>query len=189
MAKEIIKEVIVVEGASDIAAVKAAVNAQMIAVGGFGVRRKNILQAIRFAQEKTGVIVLTDADNAGEQIRKTIEKHIPGVRHAYISRRDSRRKKDGKIGVEHASPDDIRQALSRAHFKQTEYEERFTFDDLLAFDLTGSPDAKMRREELGRLLQIGYANSKQFLNKLNHFQIERQDFIKAIEQLPHRGES
>ena len=68
-----IKEVIVVEGKDDVAAVKKAVDAEMIAVGGFGINAKGISR-IKEAQKRKGVIVLTDPDFAGEKIRKIIRK-------------------------------------------------------------------------------------------------------------------
>ena len=79
-----IKEVIVVEGKDDVAAVKKAVDAEMIAVGGFGINAK-IISRIKEAQKRKGVIVLTDPDFAGEKIRKIIAKRVPGIKHAYIA--------------------------------------------------------------------------------------------------------
>ena len=46
-----IKEVIVVEGKDDVAAVKKAVDAEMIAVGGFGINAK-VISRIKEAQKK-----------------------------------------------------------------------------------------------------------------------------------------
>ena len=66
-----IKEVIVVEGRDDITAVKRAVEAEVIAVGGFGIN-KRVIDRIKEAQKRQGVIVLTDPDFAGEKIRKII---------------------------------------------------------------------------------------------------------------------
>ena len=65
----LIKEVIVVEGKDDIAAVKKAVNEEMIATGVFGINDK-VIARIKEAQKRKGVIVLTDPDFAGEKIRK-----------------------------------------------------------------------------------------------------------------------
>ncbi len=57
-----IKEVIVVEGRDDITAVKKAIDAEIIAVGGFGINAK-VIERIKEAQKKRkGVIVFTDPD-------------------------------------------------------------------------------------------------------------------------------
>ena len=47
-----IKEVIVVEGRDDVTAVKKAVDAEMIAVGGFGINAKVISKNKRSSKEK-----------------------------------------------------------------------------------------------------------------------------------------
>ena len=106
-----IKEVIVVEGRDDIAAVKKAVDAEMIAVGGFGINAK-VISRIKEAQKRKGVIVFTDPDFAGEKIRSIISKRVKGVRHAYISQEEGL--KDGDIGVENATPEVIIKALENA---------------------------------------------------------------------------
>ena len=61
-----IKEVIVVEGKNDAAAVKKAVDADIIITGGFGITQ-DTLKLIRIASERRGVIVLTDPDFMGEK--------------------------------------------------------------------------------------------------------------------------
>ena len=43
---------------------------------------------------------------------------------------------------------------------------------LMNAQLIGHPDAKMRRNRLGELLQIGYTNGKQLQKRLSMFQIE-----------------
>ncbi|HAE92190.1 MAG TPA: ribonuclease M5, partial [Tissierella sp.] len=40
-----------------------------------------------------------------------------------------------------------------------------------------------KRERLGEILGIGYANSKQFLNRLNNFGITRKEFEEALERI------
>ncbi len=95
--KKKIKEIIVVEGRDDVSAVKSAVDAEVIEVNGFAVRKKSTLDKIKFAHERKGVIVLCDPDFAGEKIRKTIEDYVPGVKHAYISRKEgTKRRKEAK---------------------------------------------------------------------------------------------
>ena len=107
----LIKEVIVVEGRDDITAVKRAIDAEIIAVGGFGINAK-VIARIKEAQKRKGVIVFTDPDFAGEKIRRIIAKRVKGIKHAYISQEEGL--KDGDIGVENASPESIIKALNTA---------------------------------------------------------------------------
>jgi ribonuclease M5 len=175
-----IKEVVIVEGRDDEAAVKRAAEAETIATHGFGIK-KETWALIEKAYLDRGIIIFMDPDSAGEKIRKRLSKRFPEGKHAFLPREEAA--KDGDIGIENASPESIRNALDRA--RPAIYEERIEFrrEDLFAYGLTGSAFAAERRDKLGKLLGIGYGNSKVFLNRLNQYGIERQEFIKAIEEL------
>lgn len=175
-----IKEVIVVEGRDDVTAVKQAIDAEMIAVGGFGINQK-VIEKIKEAQKRCGVIVLTDPDFAGDKIRRIIAKRVKGIKHAYISRADGT--KDDNIGVENASPEVIIEALNKAKCEIGEKREYFNIDDMIFFKLTADPTSKKRRQELGKILGIGYANSAAFINKLNNYGITREEFIAGTKQM------
>jgi ribonuclease M5 len=175
-----IKEVIVVEGRDDVTAVKRAVDAEVIAVGGFGINAR-VIEKIKEAQKRQGVIVLTDPDHAGEKIRRIISKRVPDIKHAYITRKEGT--KDDDIGVENAKPEVILRALEFAKCEIKEKRDEFSIQDLVFFKLTGDNKAKERREALGRELGIGYSNSTQFITKLNNYGISREEFIEALNQL------
>lgn len=174
-----IKEVIVVEGRDDITAVKRAIDAEMIATGGFGINKK-VIDRIKEAQKRKGVIVLTDPDFAGEKIKYNI-KRVPGIKHAYISRAEGT--KGDNIGVENAEPEAIIKALEEAKITLEEKREEFTISDLVYFKLSGDSKAKIRRELIGKELRIGYGNANQMLSRLNNYGISKEEFIKAIEKI------
>lgn len=175
-----IKEVIVVEGRDDITAVKRAVDAEVIAVGGFGINAK-VIARIKEAQKRQGVIVLTDPDFAGDKIRRIIAKRVPDIKHAYITRQEGSKEND--IGVENAAPEAILRALSLAKCEVKEKREEFNAQDMVFFGLTGDNKAKQRRDALGKELGIGYCNSNQFVTRLNNYGITREEFIQAIDRL------
>jgi ribonuclease M5 len=176
----LIKEVIVVEGRDDITAVKQAVDAEVIAVGGFGINAR-VIERIKEAQRRKGVIVLTDPDFAGEKIRSIIAKRVKGIKHAYIAQEDGIKGDD--IGVENASPEVIIEALNRAKISEEIIEEIYTSEDMFHFKLTGDADSKKRRIILGKELGIGYGNSNQMLSRLNKYSITKEEFITAIEKI------
>ncbi len=175
-----IKEVIVVEGRDDITAVKRAVDAEIIAVGGFGINGK-VIERIKEAQKRQGVIVLTDPDFAGEKIRRIISKRVKGIKHAYISQKDGM--KDGDIGVENAEPHIIIRALEYAKCETKDKTEDFNINDMIFFGLTGNNRAKEKRELLGKEIGIGYCNTAQFITRLNNYGISREEFVKAINKI------
>jgi ribonuclease M5 len=175
-----IKEVIVVEGRDDVTAVKRAVDAEVIAVGGFGINAR-VIERIKEAQKRQGVIVLTDPDHAGEKIRRIISKRVPDIKHAYITRKEGT--KDDDIGVENAKPEVILRALEFAKCEIKKKRDEFNIRDLIFFNLTGDNKAKERREAVGRELGIGYSNSTQFITRLNNYGISREEFIEALKQI------
>ena len=181
-----IKEVIVVEGRDDITAVKRAIDAECIAVGGFGINGE-IIKRIKEAQKRKGVIVLTDPDFAGEKIRRIISKRVPGIKHAYITKDEGLR--DGDIGVENANPEAIINALERAKVSTEVKEEIFNMQDLYYFRLAGHPDSRCRRELLGKELGIGLGNGRQLISRLNSYGITKEEFLKAINKIGGEGEN
>ncbi len=80
-----LKQVIVVEGKSDIQRIAQAVEADCIATEGFTLR-KGVIDMIRVAYEKRGIIILTDPDTAGERIRRVLTKKLPNAQHAFVPR-------------------------------------------------------------------------------------------------------
>jgi len=172
-----IKEVIVVEGKDDIAAVKKAVEAEVIAVNGYGINQESMMK-IKEAARRTGVIILTDPDHAGERIRRMIAKRVPDAKHAYIMREEGT--KNGNVGEENADSEAILRALASAKAVVEDLVVNFSSRDMMFFRLTGAPDSKRRRQVLGKALGIGYGNSSSFLSKLNTYRITRAEFEEAL---------
>lgn len=175
-----IKEIIVVEGRDDERAVKQAVDAEVITTSGFGIKSETF-RKIELARQKKGVIVFTDPDHAGEQIRKRINDRIRGCKNAYLSRQDACRHND--IGIENADSRSIRQALEKAKCVMENPSHVFTNDILFEFKLIGDNNSAKRRDELGKILGIGYANSKQFVRRLNNYGVSKDQFLQAVNRL------
>lgn len=183
-----IKEIIVVEGRDDTTAIKRAVDADTIETNGSAVSKMTI-EKVKLAQEKRGVIIFTDPDYPGERIRKIVSEQVPGCKHAFIKKKDAKPTSGKGIGVEHASPEVIREALKEAHTMEEEIIEVITQEDLILAGLIGGSKAKHRRERLGELLKIGYTNGKQLHKRLMMFQISKEAFIKAFEKVLQEEEN
>nr|WP_106782141.1 ribonuclease M5 [Lysinibacillus timonensis] len=180
-----IQEIIVVEGKDDTTAIKRAVNADTIETNGSAIS-KETLNRIAHAQQKRGVIVFTDPDYPGQRIRAIIDEHVPGVKHAFISK-DKTIAKNGKgLGVEHARDEDIKEALRNVYtpsLRKNGIKEEITREDLLIARLIGHPQSKSRRYQLGEILNIGMTNGKQLHKRLVMFQISKEQFANAIKKL------
>jgi len=172
-----IKEAVVVEGRDDTAAVKRAVTAETIETHGFGIKKETWI-LIEKAYKEKGIIILTDPDFSGEEIRKKIAERFPKAKHAHVISKDA--EKDGDIGVENAPAQVIREALIKAKAEYEDYKETFTYEDMRRFGLSGGKDASRKRAAAGKILGIGYGNAKSFLNKLNKYGITMEDLNEAV---------
>jgi ribonuclease M5 len=54
------------------------------------------------------------------------------------------------------------------------------------FGLIGGKDAAFRREKIGKILGIGYANGKQLTRRLNRYGVTPEQFKNAMEELSGR---
>lgn len=172
----VIKEVLVVEGKMDVAAINKAVRADCIITGGFTLSPRTLTD-IKAAYEKRGIIILTDPDSAGERIRKFLTERFPLAKHAFIPRAEATAQ--GDIGVEQAKPSAIRAALAKVRTQDLTPSETFTAADLIAYGLSGNEQAAERRAQVGAELGIGFANAKTFLRRLNTYGISRDEFTAA----------
>lgn len=181
-----VKEIIVVEGRDDTAALKRAGDFVTIETHGYGLRRETY-ELMDKAYKDVGLIIFTDPDHAGEELRKKLSLRYPMAKHAFLDREDAFDK--GDIGVENAVPYDILEALKKAKVPFLKAEKAFTKHDLFELGLTGIPSSAERRRELGKQLGIGYGNSKKLLEKLNQFEISKEEVYEVVHAIYHNGDS
>ncbi|PZE19192.1 ribonuclease M5 [Paenibacillus xerothermodurans] len=175
-----IKEIIVVEGKDDTTAIKRAVEAETIETGGSAIN-KEVINRIKLAQQRRGVIVFTDPDHAGERIRKIISAQVPGCKHAFLTQEEATSK--GDVGVENATVETIRKALANVRTEYDIADSDIGWEDLIEAGLIVHPRAAVRRMIMGRILGIGYCNGKQFYKRCRMFQITKDEFTAACKQM------
>ena len=163
-----IREVIVVEGRYDKNALSQVVDAVIVETSGFGIyndaAKRRMLRALAASR---GLIVLTDSDGAGFQIRSFIRGCVDPslVKHAYIpdvygkERRKRSASKEGKLGVEGMPPQILLDALLRAGATVEDSEsvrktERISKADLYARGLSGKEESREKRTALLRRLDL-----------------------------------
>ncbi|WP_414048873.1 ribonuclease M5 [Macrococcus animalis] len=173
-----INEMIVVEGKDDTTRVKMAVECDTIETNGSAINDETI-EMIAHAAEVRGVIVLTDPDYPGNKIRKTIEQRVTNVKHAFIDA-DIACNKRGKIGIEHAPVEAIREALVSVSSPFEHDSETVSKALLVDLGLIIGPYAATKRKELCKNLRIGYCNGKQLFHRLNAFGITEADVLDAL---------
>lgn len=175
-----LKEVLVVEGKMDTVAIGKALEADTIETGGFTLAPYTLRQ-IEAAYKKRGIIILTDPDGAGERIRRFLTERFPEAGQAFIPKRQATANND--VGVEQAQPEAILEALAKVRHHEYRPQQEFTMRDLFQNNLNGSESASARRDALGAELGIGYGNAKRFLERLNHYGVNREEFTAALKKL------
>jgi ribonuclease M5 len=177
----LLREVIVVEGKKDVAAVQRALDADCIFTGGFTLGPQIIAQ-IQAADAKRGIIILTDPDSAGEKIRRYLGSRFPNAKHAFVAR-GAASNQGGRPGIEYAEPEEIRAALAKVKTEDMKPVQIFFMHDMINCGLTGDASSSLRRQRLGDKLGIGWANAKTFLSRLNRYQVTRMEFEAAVAEL------
>ena len=179
-----VSRAIVVEGRDDVAAVSRAADALIIPTHGFGITRET-WEVIAKADEEKGLVILTDPDHAGEQIRRMLTEKFPDAVQAYIDRDDAT--DAGDIGVENAEPEVVREALEKALARDALAggEDTVSFagmGDLRSLGLAGCDGAAERRAAVCKSLGIGYGNAAAMIKKLKGFGIGIDELREEVEK-------
>ena len=194
-----VKEVIVCEGRYDKDALSQVFDAVIIETGGFGVfNDREKLALLRRLAEARGLVILTDSDGAGFQIRGYLKGAIDPklVKHAYIpdipgrERRKKTASKAGTLGVEGMRPEMLVEALRRAGatFEGAESSggeaEELSAADMYALGLSGRPGSAALRAallaELGLPGKLQGASLRGVLSAL----YTREELERALSALP-----
>lgn len=161
-----IKEAVLVEGRYDKIKLSSVIDALIIETNGFSVYKDaEKREYIKKLAEERGLLILTDSDNAGRQIRNYISSFVPQdrIRHVYIpdifgkEKRKAAPSKEGKIGVEGVPTDILLKALNDAGVTAEAASARtvtLTAADCMELGLTGGADSSALRKELMKALSL-----------------------------------
>jgi len=172
------KQVIVVEGYHD----KQKINdifpsIQCIVTNGSSISKEtlNLIYKTSLIKE---VIIFLDPDYPGKQITNKILNTRGNYKIAYIQKEKAISSNGKKVGVEHASREDVISSLNM--IKKVNYTfDSITYSDLLKRGLINKSKAKNLRDKLCKTLNIPFSNGKTLLKTLNMLEIslERIDEI------------
>ena len=193
-----LRQAIVVEGKYDKNALRQLVDAPVFETNGFGVMKNpELVELLRLAARRRGLIVLTDSDGAGFVIRNYLKRVLPkaGVLHAYVpdvygkERRKEHAGKEGKLGVEGMPPEILLQALRNAGAEaqegETQRAQPITKADFYAAGYSGGADSAARRAALLKALSLPeHMSSNALLDALNVL-MTREEFLNRYGE--HHG--
>ena len=176
--KKIIKGVLVVEGKSDVAFLENYIDAEFVITNGSDVPESTIEYLKELAKTKE-IIVLTDPDYPGKQIRTKLDKEIPNLKHCFISK--ERAIAHGKVGVAEADIEEVLNSLEHLFTNEKDQKGYLTANDMYELGLSGNENSEILREKISKHFHLGHNNSKSLLKKLNTLCISKEDIIKALE--------
>lgn len=172
---EKIKEIIVVEGPHDTSTLQQYFVCDTIETGGKSLDECAIQRIIE-AKKTRDVIVFTDPDNPGEYIRRVINERVPGCKQAFIEKKKART--DKKVGVEHASKEDLWNALSHC-VTFTNAIESISWAEFVDLNLVGN---KEKRLFVCELFYIGPCNAKTCYKRLNQMNISKKEIEDRLNE-------
>ena len=152
---------IIVEGRYDKSTLSGFVDATIITTGGFSIFNNKEQQALIRRLSKDGVIVLTDSDGGGKQIRKFLAGILPPdkIHNLYIPKiegKESRKRKaskSGTLGVEGMDKEILLRLLTPFENREKPQKEGklLTKVDFFEDKLTGHENSSERRRALSAL--------------------------------------
>lgn len=191
-----IKQAIIVEGRYDKIRLSNITDAVVICTNGFSIYKDREKQElIKSLAAKTGIIILTDSDSAGFQIRSFIRSIVKQgeVLNAVTpdilgkERRKAQPSKQGKIGVEGIPDELIEQALINAgavpEGSTADRGEPITRADLMDCGLIGGENCTQRRQRLQRYLGLPELLSAKLLLEVVNKMYTRSGFLEAVRKL------
>jgi len=173
-------EVVVVEGYHDLAKLKSIYPHMDIVITNGSEISNETLRELKILNDKRGLILLLDPDYPGERIRRLINDYVGETKHAFIAKEKCISKNKAKVGIEHASSKDIKEALEKVYQTFQTNHNGLTMRDLFELKLSGCKDAKKNRDKLTKNIGIGLSNSKTLLKKINMFRIKKSEIIEAL---------
>lgn len=182
--KKTIKPVIVVEGTSDVNKLSLLVDADFVITNGSEVSRETI-DYIRELSLSRQIIIFTDPDFPGLQIRNKINQEVEGCYNAFV--RKEKAIKKHKVGIAECDEEEIKEALENVLlYKEIEINTyQITNQDLISLKLNGGNGSSNRRDYLSSYFHIGKTNAKTFLKRINMLNISLEEIKEVLDKYDH----
>ncbi len=177
-----VNALIVVEGKTDIDFLSSFIEADFYSVNGSAVEEKDF-NFINEYLSRGNVIVLTDPDFPGIQIRNKIKEKCPKIHDAFIRKEVSI--KHHKVGVAESTKEEILTALTNPkNFEPiSDNKNKISTLDLYDLGLTGKEDSFKKRKYLSEYFKIGFNNSKSFLKRINMLNISKKELEEVLKDV------
>ncbi len=182
---------VVVEGKYDRMKLTEVIDAVIVVTDGFGVfKKKEKLALIRRLADAGGIVVLTDSDRGGRQIRGYLSSVLPPekIYNLYIPQIEGKERRKrapsaaGTLGVEGMDAELLRSLFS-SFAKQMGFgsDENIrtcviTKAQMYEYGLTGAPDSGARRDAVARRLGLPSGMSAGALMRAAELLVSEEEF-------------
>lgn len=161
-----LKQAVIVEGKYDKIRLSNIIDSVIITTDGFGIfKSEEKKELIKLFSQKSGIIIMTDSDNAGQMIRNFVAKlcktseitnvYLPSIKGK--EKRKSKASAEGILGVEGTDDSIIIEALKKAGVmseKTTENTHKVSKTDFYNLGISGGENSKAKREGLCKFLKL-----------------------------------
>lgn len=185
-----LKYPIIVEGRYDKSAILGIFSGTVITTEGFGIFNNSEKQSLIRKIAADGIILLTDSDGGGVQIRSFLSGILPRekIYQLYIpkiegkERRKTHRGRAGLLGVEGVGGDVLRQLLMPFTEDAPDDTARggITKFDMFVWGLSGSDNASAKRDALCRELSLPEGMSAKALLEAVNIVSDRETVEKTV---------
>ena len=172
-----LEELLGVEGKSDEALIKSFLECYVFKSNGFDLKDDDI-KFLNEVSKVRKIIVLTDSDEAGEQIRQKINNKVSNTYNVFIDRKLCNKK--GKHGVAESSKNSIIEALKDYIKLESPKEDKIETYQLASLGLNGESNAKEKRRYICKRFSLGFCNFKTMKDRLNILRISIDDVREAM---------
>ncbi len=173
-----IKETIIVEGKNDKKKLLSFLKCDVITTNGSALNQK-VLNLIKIASDKNGVIIFTDPDYQGKQIRQKIQHFLNNkCQHAFLKIEDAAGPRK-KIGIEHASTTAINKSLKNIITFHNN-EPSILWSEYCQLNLISNPNSAQLRHLVTDHFDMLYCNGKQLFKRLQMMRISADEVAQIL---------
>lgn len=189
-----VDEAVIVEGRYDKLKLANIIDALIIETNGFSIfNDKEKMNFIKRLADERGLIVITDSDSGGFQIRRYISSGIDKekIKHIYIpdvygkEKRKKAPSKQGKLGVEGMDESVLLSLFKKADISVSTSKrlDPLTSYDFYFLKLSGTSNAKENKKKLLKSLNLPeFLSTSSLISYINSI-MEKQEFYDYCEKL------
>ena len=172
--KAIINDVLVVEGKGDASRVSTYVDALIVTTNGYDIPKEE-LDFLNHLPKDKRILILTDSDKAGEEIRMRLNALLKNYENITVD--ISKCNKNNKHGVAECEKEELLKVLT-PYFGKPKKTNLVTSSDLIQLGI----DNKEKREYIAKELHLGICNNKTLLKRINYLEKDLQNLANLMDK-------